>query len=87
MKLLQVQNTRLFSCGSWLFASGSSLTDSVAVKEALICNSPIKSQYYSAVLLNFEPVRCIKTILGISRSSVNLFRKNFYPNNFIVIRI
>ena len=56
VKLLQVQDSRLYTCGSSLFVSGSSLADSVVVKEALTCNSPMESQYYSAVLVKFELV-------------------------------
>ena len=52
----QLKDSRLYVCGSSLFATGSTLADSVVVKEALTCNSPMEQQYYSAVLVNFEPV-------------------------------
>ena len=51
--LLQTKYSR---CDSALFASGSALADTVIVKEALTCNSPMESQYYSVVLVKFELV-------------------------------
>ena len=41
----QLKNSRLYVCGSSLFATGSMLADSVVVKEALTCNSAMEQQY------------------------------------------
>ena len=48
--LSQLKDSRLYLRKSSLFATGSTLADSVVVKEALTCNSPIEQQYYSAVV-------------------------------------
>ena len=54
--LLQIKDSRFYTCGSSLFAPGSALADTVVVKEVLTCNSPMESQYHSAVLVKFVPV-------------------------------
>ena len=43
----------MYTCGSSLFLRESG---GIAVREALVCTSPIESQYYSAVLVHFLPV-------------------------------
>ena len=48
------------TCGSPLFAGES---DSIVVREALVCSNPIEAQYYSSKLAHFPPV-CYHCGLG-----------------------
>ena len=51
-----MKETNLYTCGSPLFSEGTPLASTVITREALMCGSPIKTQYYSAVLVHFPPV-------------------------------
>ena len=63
-KLSQEQSTYLdiiiecdlYTCGASLFACDTSYTDTIVVREALVCSSCIETQYYSSVLVHFPPV-------------------------------
>ena len=50
----------MYTCGSPLFAGES---DSIVVREALVCSNPIEAQYYSSKLAHFPPV-CYHCGLG-----------------------
>ena len=51
-----IKESNLYSCGAPLFSPSSSYENSIVVREALVCSSYIETQYYSAVLVHFEPV-------------------------------
>ena len=55
-KQLKLNESRLYVCGSSLFPEDSPLADTVVVREAVICKTPIESQYYSSVLVHFPPI-------------------------------
>ena len=55
-ELNRIRESRLYTCGSSLFPSGSSHESNIVVRTALVCTSYVESQYYSAVLVHFEPV-------------------------------
>ena len=47
------KDSNVYTCGSPLFPHEN---DGIVVREALVCASPIESQYYSAALAYFPPV-------------------------------
>ena len=65
-----IKESNLYTCGAPLFPPGSSLENSIVVREALVCSSYIETQYYSAVLVHFEPV-CYFCGLGGEESLVD----------------
>jgi hypothetical protein len=52
----QVQESRLFTCGSCLFPPDSPLSSVICVRENLSCGDPIELSYFSATLVHFPPV-------------------------------
>ena len=65
-----MKDSKLYTCGSALFPPGSAAADTIVVKEALSCNSPIERQYYSSVLVKFPPV-CYYCAVGEESQFVN----------------
>ena len=57
---VSISNNAMFvdpnQCGASLFASDTSHSDTIVVREALVCSSCIETQYYSSVLVHFPPV-------------------------------
>ena len=51
----EVDDSRVFTCGSTLFSPLSDLK-SLVVRQNIQCTSPVEAQYYSAKLVNFPPV-------------------------------
>ena len=51
-----IDDSRLYTCGSSLFPSSSCYYDSVAVRQSLSCADPVEVQYYSATLVSFPNV-------------------------------
>ena len=58
-EIVTVKESNVYTCGS----SFPCESGGIAVREALVCTSPIESQYYSAVLVHFPPV-CYHCGLG-----------------------
>ena len=52
----QVQESRLFTCGSCLFPPDSPFSGVICVRENLSCGDPIELSYFSATLVHFPPV-------------------------------
>ena len=51
-----IKESNLYTSGAPLFPPGLPLENSIVVMEALVCSLYIETQYYSAVLIHFEPV-------------------------------
>lgn len=51
-----VVDSKMYSCGSALFPPNSPLHSTVICRQALTCNEPVKTQYYSSVCVTFPPV-------------------------------
>lgn len=56
VELQCTKETNIYSCGSPLFPEGSRYVNTIVVREALTCISPIEAQYYSSVLVHFPPI-------------------------------
>ncbi|XP_035678683.1 uncharacterized protein LOC118417278 [Branchiostoma floridae] len=52
----RVRDSMVFTCGSNLFEEGGRYHDSIVVRRAVNCASPIEAQYYSSKLISFEDV-------------------------------
>ena len=68
--LTRVKDSKLYTCGSALFPPGSVVADTIVVKEALSCTSPIERQYYSSVLVKLPPM-CYYCGIGDESQFVN----------------
>ena len=47
LQIEHIKDTKLFTCGSPLFPDESRLSDTIVVREAVTCASPIETQYYA----------------------------------------
>ena len=56
-ELKHVEDSRLYICGASLFPEGAMLAELVVVRQAIVCRSPIESQYHNSVLVSF-PLVC-----------------------------
>lgn len=65
-----IKDSNLYTCGAPLFPPGLPFENSIVVREALVCSSYIETQYYSAVLVHFEPV-CYFCGLGGEESLID----------------
>ena len=54
--LVELDDSRLYTCGSHLFPPSSSHYESIVVRASLSCTDPVEVQYYSATLVNFVQV-------------------------------
>ena len=52
----EVQESRLFTCGSSLFPPDSPLSGTICVRKSLSCGDPMELSYFSAILVHFSPV-------------------------------
>ena len=59
-QITSVKESGMYTCGSSLLAGEN---NSIVVREALVCSSPVEAQYYSAKLIHFPPV-CYHCGLG-----------------------
>ena len=56
-ELKHVEDSRLYICGASLIPEGAMLAELVVVRQAIVCRSPIESQYHNSVLVSF-PLVC-----------------------------
>ena len=52
----ELQDSRLYTCGSSLFPPESPVSNTICVRESLTCSSPMELSYYSSTLVHFLPV-------------------------------
>ena len=52
----KLKDADLYTCGASLFPPDSLYHSTIIVREALVCTSNMETQYYSSVLVHFEPV-------------------------------
>ena len=63
-KMLEdIKDSRVYTCGSDLFPNNTHCDQAIVVRQALVCNTPMESQYYSAILVKFPRV-CYHCGLG-----------------------
>ena len=51
-----IRESHLYTCGASLFPEDAALVNSVVVRQAIVCSSPIECQYYSSILVSFLSV-------------------------------
>ena len=51
-----IRESHLYTCSASLFPEDAALVNSVVVRQAIVCSSPIEAQYYSSVLVSFPSV-------------------------------
>ena len=54
--IAEIQDSCLFTCGSFLFGPMSPYYNTICVKESLTCSDPIELAYFSSKLVHFPPV-------------------------------
>ena len=62
-QISRLKDEDLYTCGASLFPPDSPYQTIIVVRAAIVCSSNMESQYYSSVLIHFEPV-CFYCGLG-----------------------
>ena len=56
LAIKRIKESKVYTCGGSLFPEASPCLDTVVVREALVCNSPIEVQYYKSTLVSFPGI-------------------------------
>ena len=88
-EISRIKEAKLYTCGYVLFPPGSKYEKSIVAREALTCNSTIKTQYYGSKLISFPPI-CYHCGIGeecfIDYDKITELKKKYavvYPICFI----